>query len=99
MHIILSNWYGPSAKSWPISDELVLYIAKMIVASQGCTQSFSLVPRSSGPIDTLRSLSTLARQEIKAIIKNVASDKHAIACLKGVAYQMKFEVYMLKDGL
>lgn len=36
MHIILSNWYGPGAKSWPISDELVLYIAKMIVESQDC---------------------------------------------------------------
>lgn len=71
----------------------------MIVESQDCTQSFNLVPRPSGLIGAVRSLSTLARQKIKAIIKNVASDKHAIACLKGVAYQMKFEVYMLKDGL
>lgn len=99
MHKILSNWYGPGAKSWEINDKLVLYVAQMIQESQKCSTLIGFVPRPTGPVGAAKSVSSIVIQEVKALIKKVSNDDHAIACLKGVAYQKKIEVYMLKDGI
>lgn len=70
----------------------------MIQESQNCSTLIGFVPRPSGPIGAIKSLTIVLIQEIKALIKKVASNDHAIACLKSVAYQKKFEVYRIKDG-
>ncbi|AWM80905.1 hypothetical protein DKL61_11415 [Gammaproteobacteria bacterium ESL0073] len=59
----------------------------MIQESQNCSTLIGFVPRPSGPVGAIKSLTTVVIQEVKALIKKVASDDHAIACLKGVAYQ------------
>ncbi len=70
----------------------------MTQESQNCSTLIGFAPNPSDPVGAIKSLTTVVIQEIKALIKKVASDDHAIACLKGVAYQKKFEVYMIKDG-
>lgn len=99
MHKILSNWYGQEAKLWNISEDLVLLVYQMIVDSKSCTTTFNYVPRPSGPIGAARSLTSVAISEIKSVIKNLADDEHAIACLKTIAWKKRSQVTMAKDGI
>lgn len=96
---ILKNWYEGEGEQWPINDELVFLIFKIIESSSNCSSDVHKVPTPVGPIGTARSVTMIGKEYIKKVIKHAGDDKHYLLCIKGVALKRKSEVKMKAFGI